>query len=63
MSESKFKPIVFLAFANEQGDGSQYLRKLPDELRALKAILEPLEERGFKLVIAPNATLQDIQDA
>mgnify|MGYP007044783222 CR=1 FL=1 len=46
MSEKNNKPIIFLAFANEQGgEGHQgYLRKLPEEVRRLEEILERAAE-------------------
>ena len=38
-SSSMDKPVILLAFANEQ-EGHRYLRDLPEELRRLQAILE-----------------------
>ena len=53
-------PIIVLAFANEQ-EGHRYLRDLPEELRQLQAILEDAEGKGLcKLVVRPNATLDQI---
>ena len=53
-------PVIVLAFANEQ-EGHQYLRDLPEELRRLQAILEAAERKGLcKLVVRPNATLEQI---
>jgi WD40 repeat protein len=63
MSEKNNKPVIFLAFANEQGgEGHQgYLRKLPEEVRHLEEILERAEDRGLcELVIKTNATLEQI---
>jgi WD40 repeat protein len=63
MSEKNSKPVIFLAFANEQGgEGHQgYLRKLPEELRHLQAILERAAEKGLcELVVRTNATLEQI---
>ena len=63
MSEKNNKPVIFLAFANEQGgEGHQgYLRKLPEEVRHLEKILERAEDRGLcELVIKTNATLEQI---
>ena len=57
---SNSSPVIFLAFANEQGDGSRYLRNLPGELRALETVLEPLKQHGVELVIKSNTTLEDI---
>ena len=36
--ESRAKPVVFLAFANEQ-EGRRYLRELPEESRQLQVDL------------------------
>ena len=57
------KPVILLAFANEQ-EGKRYLRDLPEELRRLQAILEGAEGKGLcKLVVRPNATLDQIFEA
>jgi hypothetical protein len=37
--ENRAKPVVFLAFANEQ-EGRRYLRNLPEESRQLQSILQ-----------------------
>lgn len=56
-------PVIVLAFANEQGDRSGYLRNLPDEVRALRQTLERAqEERLCEVVMRPNATLAEIVD-
>src|SRR5271157_1461784 len=53
-------PIIVLAFADEQ-EGHRYLRDLPEELRQLQAILEAAEgKRLCKLVVRPNARLDQI---
>ncbi|HMF35461.1 MAG TPA: CHAT domain-containing protein, partial [Isosphaeraceae bacterium] len=53
-------PVIVLAFANEQ-EGRRYLRDLPEELRQLQAILEAAEgKRLCKLVVRPNARLDQI---
>ena len=38
------KPIIFLAFANEQDDRVRYLRNLPEEARRLHEILDAAEQ-------------------
>lgn len=63
MDAERAAPIVFLAFANEQDDRQRYLRKLPDETRLLRRILEDAEARGLcRLQVRTNATLPDILD-
>jgi len=37
------KPVVFLAFANEQ-DGRRYLRDLPKEYQQLQSIMQEAED-------------------
>jgi hypothetical protein len=60
METSMEKPVILLAFANEQ-EGKRYLRDLPEELRQLQAILEGAERKGLcELVVRPNATLHQI---
>ena len=55
------KPFFLLAFANEQGGGSRYLRLLPEELRRLDRILEEIRSKGLgDYKILPNATLDEI---
>jgi hypothetical protein len=34
------RPVILLAFANEQSAGGVYLRNLPQELRRLKSVIE-----------------------
>ena len=60
--ESRAKPVVFLAFANEQ-EGQHYLRNLPEESRQLQSILQEAEDRGLcELVVRTNATLDLVDE-
>ena len=60
--ESRAKPVVFLAFANEQ-EGRRYLRELPEESRQLQSILQEAEDRGLcELVVRTNATLDLVDE-
>src|SRR5271166_3079341 len=60
--ESRAKPVVFLAFANEQ-EGRSYLRDLPEETRQLQSILQEAEDRGLcELVVRTNATLDLVDE-
>jgi len=60
--ERRPKPVVFLAFANEQ-EGRRYLRELPEESRQLQAILQEAEDRGLcELVVRTNASLPVIDE-
>jgi hypothetical protein len=43
--DTRAKPVIFLAFANEQ-EGHHYLRDLPEESRQLQSILQEAEDRG-----------------
>ena len=53
-------PVIVLAFANDQ-EGNRYLRNLRQELRQLRAILEAAQEKGLcKLVVLPDAILDEI---
>jgi len=40
MAEQSRKPVILLAFANEQDTRVRYLRTLPDEVRRLQRALE-----------------------
>src|SRR6185312_3097698 len=54
------KPVVLLAFANEQ-EGRAYLRDLPREVRELREILQAAQDRGLcELEVLTNATLDEI---
>ncbi len=56
------RPVVFLAFANEQ-EGRRDLRKLPEETRELRSILQEADDRGLcKLEVRTNATLADLDE-
>jgi hypothetical protein len=60
--ERRAKPVVFLAFANEQ-EGLRYLRNLPEESRQLQSILQQAEDQGLcKLVPKTNVTLPEIDE-
>lgn len=55
------KPVIFLAFANEQEQPSRYLRQLPREVQCLREILNPVRQAGLcEMVERTNATLHDI---
>jgi len=57
------KPVILLAFANEQ-EGHHYLRNLPEELRLLRETLSAGERGGrFRLELLPNATFDEIKKA
>ena len=59
-SASRSRPVVFLAFANEQ-EGRRYLRDLPEEQRRLREIVQEAVDRGLcELEVRPNATLDEI---
>ena len=60
--ERRAKPVVFLAFANEQ-EGRRYLRDLPEESRQLQSILQEAEDRGLcELVVRTNVSLPVIDE-
>jgi hypothetical protein len=59
-STSHSKPVVVLAFANEQ-EGKHYLRELPAEARELRAALQGAQERGLcEVEIRTNVTFAEI---
>src|SRR5262245_31064270 len=63
MAQNLPKPVVLLAFANEQRQPEQYLRNLSEEVRRLRTMLENAAQAGLcELVLRPNATLADILD-
>jgi hypothetical protein len=54
------KPVVFIAFANEQ-EGKRYLRELPGEARELRAALQKAEDRGLcEVEVRTNATFPEV---
>ena len=57
----KQKPVIFLAFANDEIDGLGYLRSLPEELRGTNEALEKAERDGLcEVVIRSNLTREDL---
>lgn len=61
--ENRAKPVVFLAFANEQ-EGQRYLRDLPEESRQLQSILPGAKDRNLcELEVRTNVTLFEIDEA
>ena len=60
--ENRAKPVVFLAFANEQ-EGWRYLRNLPEESRQLQSILQGAKDRNLcELEVRTNVTLSEIDE-
>ena len=56
-------PVLLFAFANYY-QPSRYLRNLPEERKQIEAALSQAEEDGLcKLVVLPNASLQEIIEA
>lgn len=54
------RPVVFLAFASDRGDGSRYLLNLPEEVRAVREELAAGKAAGvWDLVERMNATVDD----
>jgi hypothetical protein len=59
----ELKPVIFLAFANEQADEARYLRGLAQELRGIRnALLPARQAQAVEVVERANATLSDILD-
>ena len=57
------KPVIFLAFANDQVDKAKYLRGLAQELRGIRNALGPARQaKAVEIVERANATLADIID-
>ena len=58
---SQQPPVIFLAFANEQDNRQRHLRKLPDEIRALRELWEAQAKQGrCELIVRTHATLAEI---
>jgi WD40 repeat protein len=57
------RSVIFLAFANDRGDGGRYLRNLPEELRRVREELEkPKPERVCEVVVRSNITTAELLD-
>jgi hypothetical protein len=59
------RPVIFLAFANDRGEGAnaRYLRNLAAEARRLRHALDRAERAGLcELVTRQNATAADVLD-
>jgi WD40 repeat protein len=57
------KPVIFLAFANVRDGSVTYLRNLPEELRRIRAALEPARRAGLcDIVERMNTTMEEILD-
>lgn len=55
------KPVILLVFANDRGDGSRYLRNLPEEKRRLKVALHSAEDAKLcEVVVCENATRDEV---
>lgn len=63
MTQSSFKPVIFLAFANDLVDGLSYLRNLAAEARRVRQTLETAEQANLcEIVVRQNASLADVLD-
>jgi WD40 repeat protein len=63
MTTGNMKPLIFLAFANDQDDRVAYLRNLPEEAHRIQEVLERASSAGLcEVVEHRNATLKDILD-
>ncbi|MCC6454684.1 MAG: CHAT domain-containing protein [Caldilineaceae bacterium] len=61
MPDSSSIPVLFLAFANNQDDPMGYLHSLPEEVRQLRAALEPAQASGLcEVVVQENATVDEV---
>ncbi|MEZ4824694.1 MAG: CHAT domain-containing protein [Bacteroidia bacterium] len=57
------RPVIFLAFANDQVDSARYLRGLAQELRGIRTALSAAKQaKALDIVERANATLADIVD-
>ncbi|MEM7374490.1 MAG: hypothetical protein AAF587_38210 [Bacteroidota bacterium] len=60
---SERKPVLLLAFANDQQESARYLRGLAQELRGIRQALTPARQAGaIEIVERANASLGDIID-
>lgn len=61
MSHEKYRPVIFLAFANDRADAAKYLRNLSQEQRSIRESLESARLKGLcEYVERSSATLDDI---
>jgi CHAT domain len=60
VSESKLKPIVFLAFANKYVGQDGYLRELGKENDQIREALEPISE-NYEVLERATATFENIK--
>ncbi len=57
------KPVIYLAFANDQTNASEYLESLTKEKEAIEKVLAPLlEEEKVDVVITENTTIETVFD-
>jgi hypothetical protein len=55
------RPVIFLAFANEQ-EGRRHLRDLPEEQQRLREALQQAVDRGLcELEVGTNASLDEVE--
>lgn len=56
-------PVIFLAFANDLVDNTQFLRGLKKEREGIRESLKAAEKAGLcKVIIEPNTTINNILD-
>lgn len=56
-------PIMFLAFANDRGGDSGYLRNLPEEARQVYAVLDGAAQAGLcEVIMHQNVTVDTVLD-
>ncbi len=63
MTDQGQKPIIFLAFANEELGSPGYLRNLRREAKQLRKLLDKAQQDTLcEIVVEESATLKDILD-
>jgi hypothetical protein len=63
LQNDQFRPVIFLAFANDRSVGGGYLRNLPEEARRLRKALDPAERAGLcEVVVLQNVMAADVLD-
>lgn len=60
MIDSRTKPVIFLAYANDRLQAGRYLRDAVEEIHFLRDLLEDRVGESYEVIVRDNASLDDL---
>lgn len=60
MPQESFKPVLFLAYANDRIDPQRYLRYIVDEVHFIRDLMQGQAAQGYEIVVRDQASIDDL---